>query len=191
MIVKNFNQVLRWKRMALVPLHHFSVQFLSALQGTQLNFEVVGIGIAVIVLWNIINIQIHGPGCFPPSPNEMRVLSPGNQCSLQNDSIPFSLSPTRLEQIICLLLISLWKGWCALQDSRSWIILLWKTAPSMPLSRMSRNFRCSPYCGSYRRLHDASFLLSQMLHSNPCWLFSMAQLYHNPSSNYQLSYPGK
>ena len=51
--------------MALVPLHHLSVQFVSASQGTQLNFDVVGIGIAVIVLWNIINIQIHGPVVLP------------------------------------------------------------------------------------------------------------------------------
>ena len=45
--------------MALLPLHHLSVQFVNASQGTQLNFDVVGIDIAVIVLWNIINIQIH------------------------------------------------------------------------------------------------------------------------------------
>ena len=51
--------------MALVPLRHLSVQFVSASQGPQLNFDEVGIGISVIVLLNIINIQIHGPVVLP------------------------------------------------------------------------------------------------------------------------------
>ena len=51
--------------MALVTLHHLSVQFVNASQGTQLNFYVVGIGIAVILLWNIINIQINVPVVLP------------------------------------------------------------------------------------------------------------------------------
>ena len=43
----------------------------------------------------------------------------------------------------------------------------------MPLSRLSRYIRCITYCGSYSRLHDASFVLSQMRTSNPYDLFPL------------------